>query len=230
MIRMQGIAKTYPARGGQPPLQVLSDVALHIARGEYVAFVGASGSGKSTLMHILGCLDTPTAGTYVLDGEDVSRLSPQALCRVRRDKIGFVFQGYQLLSKLTAAENVAFPLMLRGLGEQERLRRAAQALACVGLEGRESHRPCELSGGQQQRVAMARALCYSPKLLLCDEPTGALDLDSRNEILDLLDGLNEQGHTIVTITHDPFVAARAQRRYCVEDGQVLKGQSAQVRP
>lgn len=223
MIRMQGISKTYPSRGSQPPVEVLKDVALRIFPGEYVAFVGASGSGKSTLMHILGCLDTPTSGAYFLDGEDVSGLDARALCMVRREKIGFVFQGYQLLSKLTAAENVAFPLMLRGMGESERMRRASEALERVGLSGRGGHRPGELSGGQQQRVAMARALCYSPKLLLCDEPTGALDLDSRNEILDLFDALHDSGHTVVVITHDPFVAARADRRYRVENGKVREG-------
>lgn len=223
MIRMRDICKTYPARENQKPVEVLRDVALRIFPGEYVAFVGASGSGKSTLMHILGCLDAPTSGTYLLDGEDVSHLDAGALCSVRREKIGFVFQGYQLLSKLTAAENVAFPLMLRGMGEAERMRRATDALRRVGLAGREGHKPGELSGGQQQRVAMARALCYSPKLLLCDEPTGALDLDSRNEILDLFDGLHQSGHTVVVITHDPFVAARAGRRYRVEDGRVREG-------
>ena len=220
MIDMQKISKTYPGRGAQKPLEVLHGVNLRIRPGEYVAFVGASGSGKSTLMHILGCLDTPTSGRYQLDGEDVSRLDPQALCRVRRDKIGFVFQGYQLLSKLTAADNVAFPLMLRGVPEAERGRRAAEALERVGLAGRGQSRPCELSGGQQQRVAMARALCYSPKLLLCDEPTGALDVDSRNELLDLFDQLHAGGRTIVLITHDPFVASRADRRYRVERGQI----------
>ena len=223
MIRMQGISKTYPGKNGQPQLEVLSDVQLHIRPGEYVAFVGASGSGKSTLMHILGCLDTPTSGKYVLDGEEVSRLGERELCRVRREKIGFVFQGYQLLSKLTAAENVAFPLMLRGLSESERARIAARALKSVGLAGRENSRPSELSGGQQQRVAIARALCYKPKLLLCDEPTGALDVESRNEILDLFDQLNHSGHTLVVITHDPFVAARAGRRYRVEKGSVTAG-------
>ena len=174
-------------------------------------------------MHILGCLDTPTGGRYLLDGEDVSRLDAKALCRVRREKIGFVFQGYQLLSKLTAADNVAFPLMLRGVPEAERARRAAEALARVGLAGRGQSRPCELSGGQQQRVAVARALCYSPRLLLCDEPTGALDVDSRNELLDLFDQLHLSGHTVVLITHDPFVAARADRRYRVEGGLVREG-------
>ena len=223
MIRMQGVVKTYPDRGGLAPQRVLKGVDLRVRPGEYVAFVGASGSGKSTLMHILGCLDTPTGGRYLLDGEDVSRLDAKALCRVRREKIGFVFQGYQLLSKLTAADNVAFPLMLRGVPEAERARRAAEALARVGLAGRGQSRPCELSGGQQQRVAVARALCYSPRLLLCDEPTGALDVDSRNELLDLFDQLHLSGHTVVLITHDPFVAARADRRYRVEGGLVREG-------
>ena len=208
---MQGVVKTYPGRGGQAPQRVLKGVDLRVRPGEYVAFVGASGSGKSTLMHILGCLDTPTGGRYLLDGEDVSRLDAKALCRVRREKIGFVFQGYQLLSKLTAADNVAFPLMLRGVPEAERARRAAEALARVGLAGRGQSRPCELSGGQQQRVAVARALCYSPRLLLCDE------------LLDLFDQLHLSGHTVVLITHDPFVAARADRRYRVEGGLVREG-------
>ena len=223
MIRMQGIVKTYPGKGAQAPLEVLRGVDLRIRPGEYVAFVGASGSGKSTLMHILGCLDTPTDGRYVLDGEDVSQLDAGALCRVRREKIGFVFQGYQLLSKRTAADNVAFPLMLRGIPEAERARRAEEALSRVGLAGRGQSRPCELSGGQQQRVAMARALCYSPRLLLLDEPTGALDVDSRNGLLDLFDRLHQGGHTLVLITHDPFVAARADRRYRVENGLVREG-------
>ena len=163
MIRMQGIVKTYPGRGGQPPQCVLHGVDLRIRPGEYVAFVGASGSGKSTLMHILGCLDTPTGGRYVLDGEDVSRLDARALCRVRREKIGFVFQGYQLLSKLTAADNVAFPLMLRGVPEAERARRAAEALARVGLAGRGQSRPCELSGrAAAARGRGARAVLFPP--------------------------------------------------------------------
>ena len=206
------------------PLQgpaALLDALVGEGENARVALVGAG--GKSTLMHILGCLDTPTGGRYLLDGEDVSRLDAKALCRVRREKIGFVFQGYQLLSKLTAAYNVAFPLMLRGVSEAERARRAAEALARVGLAGRGQSRPCELSGGQQQRVAVARALCYSPRLLLCDEPTGALDVDSRNELLDLFDQLHLSGHTVVLITHDPFVAARADRRDRVEGGLVREG-------
>ena len=223
MIRMQGIVKTYPGKGAQARRVGRRGVDLRIRPGESVAFGGACGGGKSTLMHILGCLDTPTDGRYVLDGEDVSRLDAGALCRVRREKIGFVFQGYQLLSKLTAADNVAFPLMLRGIPEAERARRAEEALSRVGLAGRGQSRPCELSGGQQQRVAMARALCYSPRLLLLDEPTGALDVDSRNGLLDLFDRLHQGGHTLVLITHDPFVAARADRRYRVENGLVREG-------
>ena len=220
MIRMQGISKSYPSKREQAALPVLREVNLRVRPGEYVAFVGPSGSGKSTLMHILGCLDTPTGGTYLLDGEDVSHLDPHKLCMVRREKIGFVFQGFQLLGKLTALENVAFPLMLRGISESERGARAMEALRRVGLADRADHRPGELSGGQQQRVAMARSLCYSPKLLLCDEPTGALDERSRNEILTMFDALNASGHTVVVITHDPCVAARAMRRYRVEDGVV----------
>ena len=220
MIRMQGVCKRYPSPKGDD-LEVLCGVDLHLPPGSYTAFVGPSGSGKSTLMHILGCLDTPTSGQYWLDGQDVSRMDALSLSRVRRDRIGFVFQGYQLMARMTAAENVAFPLMLRGMGERERMERACRALRQVELQGREYHRPCELSGGQQQRVAMARAICTQPKLLLCDEPTGALDPESRNIILDLLDEWHQDGHTIVMITHDPFVASRAVHRCRVENGRVI---------
>ncbi|NLO84513.1 MAG: ABC transporter ATP-binding protein [Clostridiales bacterium] len=222
MIVMQGISKSYPPKREEIPVPVLNDVNLRIRPGEYVAFVGPSGSGKSTLMNILGCLDTPSSGAYFLDGVDVSHLDGDALCMVRREKIGFVFQGYQLLGKLTALENVAFPLMLRGISEEERSRRAMEALRRVALDKRASHKPCELSGGQQQRVALARALCYSPKLLLCDEPTGALDEQSRDEILTTFDRLHQSGHTIVIITHDMSVAKRAMRRYIVDGGGVLE--------
>ena len=219
MIVMENIRKGYPGREGA--VEVLTGVNLHIRPGSYAALTGPSGSGKSTLMHILGCLDTPTDGRYLLDGQDVSRMTQSQLCGVRREKIGFVFQGYQLMTKLNALENAAFPLLLRGVAEEERLEAAAQALRRVGLAGRERHRPGELSGGQQQRVALARALCAKPKLLLCDEPTGALDVDSRNEILDLLDDLHTEGHTIVLITHDPFAASRAAQRYRVAHGTVI---------
>ncbi len=217
MIVLENIRKSYPGQTGE----VLRGVNLRISPGSYAALMGASGSGKSTLMHILGCLDTPTEGTYLLDGQDVSGLSHAALCGVRREKIGFVFQGYQLMSRLSALENAAFPLLLRGVSEAERRKEAQKALARVGLAGRENHWPSQLSGGQQQRVALARALCARPKLLLCDEPTGALDVDSRNDILDLLDDLNRDGHTIVLITHDPFVAARACTRFRLADGQLV---------
>ncbi len=218
---MENICKQYPAQRGQAPLRVLEDVNLRVARGEYVAIVGPSGSGKSTLMHLLGCLDSPSGGRYRLDGLDVATLDRGELCRVRMEKIGFVFQGYQLLKKLNALENVAFPLLLRGVGVREREARAMEALERVGLAERAEHLPAQLSGGQQQRVAMARALCYSPALLLCDEPTGALDLVSRDEVLALLDELHRAGHTIVVITHDPFVAGCAVRRLRVDAGRVL---------
>lgn len=221
MILMEEISKTYPTRTGGD-LEVLTRVNLRLRPGSYAAFVGPSGSGKSTLMHILGCLDVPTEGRYLLDGVEVQGLSERELCRIRRDKIGFVFQGYQLMRRMTAAQNVAFPLLLRGAGERERMKHAKEALARVGLRGRENHLPSELSGGQQQRVAVARALCacQKPRLLLCDEPTGALDVDSRNEVLDLLDDLHRDGHTIIVITHDPFVAARACLRFRVAQGEV----------
>jgi putative ABC transport system ATP-binding protein len=220
MIQMENISKHYPGRRGEKPLQILTGVDLHIRRGEYAAIVGPSGSGKSTLMHLLGCLDTPTGGTYRLDGADVSGLDGKALCKMRQEKIGFVFQGYQLLKKLNALENVALPLMLRGVPLRRREAAAMDALCRVGLESRARHLPGQLSGGQQQRVAMARALCCSPALLLCDEPTGALDQTSRDEILSLLEGLNRSGHTIVVITHDPCVAAHALKRYRVDGGRV----------
>ena len=216
MIRLENVTKAYP--GGEA---VIKAVNLHIRPGEYAALTGPSGSGKSTLMNILGCLDTPTAGRYLLDGMDVSRLTPARLCQVRREKIGLVFQGYQLLSKLSAAENVAYPLMLRGMEPDQRRLLALKALRQVGLSGREDARPSQLSGGQQQRVALARALCCKPKLLLCDEPTGALDPASRDDILALLDGWNRRGNTVVVITHDPVVAAQAATRYHAQPGGQL---------
>lgn len=224
MIRMEGVCKDYAGRRGSPGLRILSDVNLQVQQGEYVSIVGPSGSGKSTLMHLIGCLDTPTCGRYLLDGEDVAGLSAAALCRVRREKIGFVFQGYQLLKKMTALENVAFPLMLRGVPLRRREKAAMEALERVGLSQRARHLPAQLSGGQQQRVSIARALCYSPALLLCDEPTGALDESSRDEVLALLSQLNGSGHTIVVITHDPCVAACALRRYRVDGGRLWQVQ------
>lgn len=247
MIRMENVEKGYPigrerAKGRlalwpergprsvrtfpwafpvQPNLlPVLCGVNLHIRRGDYAAIVGPSGSGKSTLMHILGCLDTPQKGLYRLDGVEVGGMNAQELCMVRREKIGFVFQGFQLLPRFTALENVAFPLMLRGLGEERRVKIAMKSLENVGLGDRAYHKPGQLSGGQQQRVALARALSYEPKLLLCDEPTGSLDEESREEVLNLFSSLHKDGHTVVLITHDMGVAARTMRRFRVKDGRV----------
>ena len=221
MIIADHLSRAYPMEGRL--LYALDSVSFRIRQGEYAAIVGPSGSGKSTLMHLIGCLDAPTSGRYRLDGEDVAGFSDRDLTRVRREKIGFVFQGYQLLKKLNALENVAFPLMLRGVPLRRREQLAMDALDKVGLTARARHLPSQLSGGQQQRVAMARALCYSPQLLLCDEPTGALDEASRDEVLELLSELHGKGHTIVVITHDPCVAAHAVKQYRVEGGRVWRG-------
>ena len=220
MIVLHSIQKTYPAKGLEGPLNVLHDINLHICPGEYAALIGASGSGKSTLMNIIGCLDSPTSGTYLLDGVDVSTMDASGLCVIRRDKIGFVFQGFQLFQKLSALENVEFPLTLRGMPESRRRPMAMEALRQVDLADRANHRPCRLSGGQQQRVAIARALCYQPKLLLCDEPTGALDPYSRDHMLSVLDNLHRDGRTILLITHDLAVAGRAEKRYLVSGGSL----------
>ncbi len=218
MIQLSHITKTYPFGGLN--VAALSDVSLHIHPQEYVSVVGPSGSGKSTLMHIIGCLDTPTSGSYLLDGQNVSGLSDNDLANIRSGKIGFVFQGFHLLPRLTALENVALPLLLQGVPPKGREERAAEALRLVGLAQRMGHKPTQLSGGQQQRVAIARALIHNPKVLLADEPTGSLDEQSTREVLTLLEGLHQKGHTIVLITHDASVAARAGRRITVSAGQV----------
>lgn len=205
---------------GRQRVTVLENVNLHIAPREYVTIAGPSGSGKSTLMNLLGCLDSPTQGKYYLAGQEVSALSDQALARVRGERIGFVFQGFQLIPRLTAVENVALPLLLKGVEKAERLHRAQEALARVGLSKRLEHRPYQLSGGQQQRVAVARALIHHPSVILADEPTGNLDGDATHEVLNLLEALHGQGHTLVIITHDPAVARRAPRQLIVKDGQV----------
>ncbi len=222
MLELRDVVKTY--RMGEETVQALDHVSLHVRKGEYVAIVGPSGSGKSTMMHILGCLDTPTSGEMWLDGQPVSGLTPGELCLVRRQKIGFVFQGFQLLARLSALENVAFPLMLRGVDIKRRSAAAQAALERVGLGARLFHLPSQLSGGQKQRVAIARALVTEPGLLLADEPTGSLDEESRGEVLDILDGLHREGHTLVLITHDGMVARRARTRYRVSRGCLSREQ------
>lgn len=222
MIDLRRITRTFPAQERKsPPLPVLSDITLRIPPGQYAAMVGASGSGKSTLMNILGCLDRPTSGVYRLHGRDVSSLPPDELAKVRGEEIGFVFQGFQLIPRLTAIENVMLPLMLQGVSESERRARAEQLLLRVGLHSRMHHLPAALSGGQQQRVAIARALAKNPKLLLCDEPTGALDYVTGKQILKLLqDTCREKGVTVVVITHNSAITPMADRVIHIKNGTV----------
>jgi putative ABC transport system ATP-binding protein len=219
LIELTGVRKTYDT--GHIQVDALRGVDAHIEEGEYLAVVGPSGSGKSTLMHILGCLDVPTSGSYHLAGEDVSQLSEARLAEVRNRRIGFVFQQFNLLASLTAWRNVELPLVYAGVPRHERKDRALIALEKVGLSNRAEHRPGELSGGQQQRVAVARALVTDPALILADEPTGNLDSASTIDMLDLLDELSSLGRTIVLITHEHDVAARAGRTLSVHDGQVV---------
>ncbi len=220
LIELDRVVKVY--RTGAFAVPALRGVSLRIDEGEYVAIMGPSGSGKSTLMHILGCLDVPSAGTYHLAGEDVSNMSEVALARVRNRRIGFVFQQFNLLASLTAWRNVELPLAYAGVGRGERRERALAALASVGLEDRVQHRPGELSGGQQQRVAVARALVSEPDLILADEPTGNLDSQSAGGLMALMNALNASGKTVVLITHDADVAASARRIVAIRDGLVAE--------
>ena len=218
IIDMNQLWKTY--RPGSLDVHALRGVTLTVDEGEFLAIMGPSGSGKSTLMHIMGCLDIPTRGSYKLDGEDVSKLSEGALARIRNREIGFVFQQYNLLARLTAWRNIELPLIYARVSGAERRRRALAALDQVGLSERAEHRPTELSGGQQQRVALARALVTDPALLLADEPTGNLDTAAAGEILGLLQELHRAGRTVVLITHEPDVAAVADRTLHIRDGQL----------
>ena len=222
MLIARGLTRTYDMDG--TPVTALAGVSFHIRKGEYVAIVGPSGSGKSTLMHILGCLDSPTGGAYLLDGQDVSRLPEKELARIRGEKIGFGFQGFQLIPRLTALENVTLPLILSGAKEAERHARAKELLDRVGLAQRMHHKPHQLSGGQQQRVSIARALARNPAVLLADEPTGSLDPLSTGDVLSLLDELHQEGRTVLLITHDMNVARQAKRQLCIENG-ALKNDS-----
>ena len=216
MIEMKDIVKDY-VMGGET-IHALNHVSLRVEDGEYVAIIGPSGSGKSTLMNVIGCLDTSDSGTYILNGKPIGKYRERQLARVRNRHIGFIFQGFNLLPKLTCAENVELPLIDQKLPRGERRRRVKEALMEVGLGERMRHRPNQMSGGQQQRCAIARALAARPSLILADEPTGNLDKKTGNEIMALFDRLHEEGNTIVLITHDPGVAARAQRVLRMDDG------------
>jgi putative ABC transport system ATP-binding protein len=218
MISLIGVSRVYDLGHVQVP--ALVDVDLEVGQGEFVAILGPSGSGKSTLMNIVGCLDRPTAGQYLLDGRSVAELGDDDLARLRSRTIGFVFQNYNLLPRTTALENVAAPLLYQGVGRHDGLARAAAALERLGLGDRVRHVPSELSGGQQQRVALARAIVTDPGLLLADEPTGNLDSASGAEVIDLLHALHDEGRTIVLITHDSDVAAHADREVHVRDGRI----------
>ena len=220
VIALDHVTKVY--RNGTISVAALRGVSLTIDAGEYVAIVGPSGSGKSTLMHILGCLDTPSAGTFHLAGQDVSHMSEEELAEVRNRRIGFVFQQFNLLASMTAWQNVELPLVYAGVHRAERKERAMAALAKVGLAGRVQHRPGELSGGQQQRVAVARALVTEPDLILADEPTGNLDSVSADDVLGLMAELHEAGRTLVLITHDVGVASAAGRVIGIRDGLVTE--------
>src|SRR6266446_523071 len=222
VVRLSDVHKTY--RTGEMEVHAVRGVSLEIQRGEFVALMGASGSGKSTLMNILGCLDRPTAGRYVLDESDVSALNRDQLADIRNNKIGFVFQNFNLLPRTSARENVELPLLYgrRGLTSAQLREKADVVLVSVGLEGREDHHPSQLSGGQQQRVAIARALINDPEVVLADEPTGNLDSRTSVEIMGIFQQLNERGITIVMVTHEPDIAAYARRNVIMRDGLILK--------
>ncbi len=219
MIKLQGIKKIYLM--GTQSLEALRGVSLKIGKGEFISIMGPSGSGKSTLMNIIGCLDTPTAGEYVLDGDKVAGLSFDQLAAVRNRKIGFVFQNFNLLPYATAWENVELPLLFDGKSARKRKERVLELLNAVGLYEWRAHRPSELSGGQQQRIALARALANDPPILLADEPTGNLDSKSGEEIMDVLTELWKEGRTIVMVTHNDHISARSQRIIRLFDGQVI---------
>ncbi|EQD40131.1 ABC transporter ATP-binding protein [mine drainage metagenome] len=226
LLEFEGVSKTYGL--GEAQVHALRSVNLVVQRGEYVAVMGQSGSGKSTLMHILGCLDVPSSGSYRLGGSDVGQLSEAELADVRNRQVGFVFQQFHLLPRISAWRNVELPLLYGGVGpRRERRERAEQALESVGLANRFDYRPTQLSGGQQQRVAIARALVTNPDIVLADEPTGNLASDQADEILSIFETAHEAGRTVVLITHDPDVARRARRQVRIRDGQIVSDTTAQ---
>jgi putative ABC transport system ATP-binding protein len=222
LIAMRNIWKTYEM--GSEKVHALHGVSFEVRKGEYIAITGPSGSGKSTLMNLIGCLDTPSEGEYWLNGKNVSEMDDDELARIRNQEVGFVFQTFNLLARATALHNVELPLIYGGIGSSKRHEMAKQALAAVDLADRVTHRPNELSGGQRQRVAIARALVNHPSILLADEPTGALDSHTSMEIMDLFERLHEEGNTVVLVTHEPDIAARAHRVISIRDGQIEKDQ------
>ncbi|MFZ5880878.1 MAG: ABC transporter ATP-binding protein [Chloroflexota bacterium] len=221
LIEITGLTKVYGV--DESMVHALAGVNVDVGRGEFVAIMGPSGSGKSTLMNIVGCLDRPTDGQYILDGRDVSRMNRNELAEVRNEKLGFIFQSFNLLPRLSALSNVMLPMLynMQDISDKEAEERAIESLTAVGLGGRLHHRPNQLSGGQQQRVAIARALVNKPPLILADEPTGNLDSKSSVEIMDILHGLHKSGVTIVMVTHEADIAAHAERVICVKDGRIL---------
>ena len=219
LIEFQKVSKIYHM--GDSTVIAANEISMQIYKGEFVAIVGSSGSGKSTCMNIIGCLDVPTSGTYLLDGRDVGRMNKNELAEIRNELLGFIFQQYNLLPKLNILENVEVPLMYRGVGRAERKALAQKALERVGLGDQVHHKPSQLSGGQQQRVSIARALAGNPAVILADEPTGALDSRTGREVLAMLQELHKAGHTIVLITHDNSIAVQAQRIIRLEDGRVV---------
>ncbi len=221
LLRLEGVSKIY--RTGAVEVAALRDVSLTMRRGEYMAITGPSGSGKSTLLHILGCLDRPTSGRYIMEGVPLESMDDRGLAAIRNRRIGFVFQAFNLMPRFSARKNVELPLAYAGVGRAERRRRAEAALAAVGLEGRVHHRPSELSGGEKQRVAIARALVVEPSILLADEPTGNLDTKSGSEIFAIIDWLNARaGLTVAVVTHDPALAGRCRRVVRLADGMMVE--------
>jgi putative ABC transport system ATP-binding protein len=220
VIRLEHVARVFPV--GDTEVRALDDVSEHVATGEHVAIMGPSGSGKSTLLNVIGCLDRPTAGRYVLDGREVSGLDDAELTLVRRKVIGFVFQSFHLVPRLNAAENVELPMVFAGVPRDERRARVGAELKAVGLAARMDHRPDQLSGGERQRVAIARAMVMRPRLILADEPTGNLDSRSGQQVLELLDRLHTEGLTLVVVTHDASVARRADRIILMHDGRIVR--------
>ena len=219
LIEIRDMCKIY--NPGENEVRALDHVNLRIDKNEFVAIIGQSGSGKSTLMNMLGCLDIPTSGTYILNGQDVSNLTDDELSDIRNKEIGFIFQGFNLIAGLTALENVELPLIYLGVAKKERMRLSKIALEKVGLKARMEHKPSEMSGGQQQRVAIARAIAQAPPVVLADEPTGNLDSGSTKEIMEILKGLHAEGRTVILITHDNEIAARAKRIIRIMDGKIV---------